>query len=128
MNISQSNFSGSPQGLASLANNKDQMNESNLSKENILKNTNAKQFFVENDKIFNFSFQLIEKIDDLLSKSQFDQVDSFFKDFKQLSLFLNYFSGFLSFHEIESYRNQDIIVNTLSYLLFRNFDSLNSFV
>lgn len=128
MNISQSNFSGSPRGLASLANNKDQMNESNLSKENILKNTNAKQFFVENDKIFNFSFQLIEKIDDLLSKSQFDQVDSFFKDFKQLSLFLNYFSGFLSFHEIESYRNQDIIVNTLSYLLFRNFDSLNSFV
>lgn len=111
-------------------NNNDAMNQSNadniFNDNNFFENQNIS--FVERNQICKYSFNLVEKLDDLINKSQFDQVDNFFKDFRHLSLFLNYFAGFLSFQDVKNPPEQDILINVLSYLLFRNLDSLQSFI
>lgn len=135
MNTLSSDSSNFPNNLTLSEKDTSMINDSNASSNsaddknrNTNNNESKKIFFAEHNQISDFSFYYVKKIDDLLNKSQFDQIDTLFKDFKQLSTFLNYFSGFLSYQEINNLQDQDILVNVLSFLLFRNIDMLHSFI
>lgn len=88
--------------------------------------SNQRHFFVDHKQICDFSFRNLDQLNTFINMNQIEKIDLYFKDFKQLSLFMNYFSGFVGYSKIKNIEDQNTLTNVLSFLLFRDIKLLQS--
>ncbi|OHS97464.1 hypothetical protein TRFO_09486 [Tritrichomonas foetus] len=79
--------------------------------------------FPENE----FSFELISKVETLMEKGEFNEIDNMFESKVYLDKFINYFIGLLGVTTRENQEMQLAMTDVLSYVLFSRFEQIPNF-